>query len=220
MSNAKMTDFRKGRKDFTKKDAKETLANYEILSQRLETLTTLVFGLSKRIFEMDKKLRDVTRTSNAADWRSSATIEVLSASVDQNGVPLITKDGIAVKAEQLQIQDFEASSTEFDKVNKLVPAETPAAKGHFATVSMDYFKDGKKLEEQKTVRSKIHLGQHELFPELDAHILGMNVGETKKFPLNLMGLTDEVEVFLFDLKRPMEQPKKELKDEPATPEGQ
>jgi hypothetical protein len=204
-----MTDFRKGRREFTKKDAKEQQANFEILSQRLETATTLLFGLSKRVFEMDKKLRQVTREANAAQWRSAALVEIETPEI---------KAMIAKKAEELQIKDFEQDAAEFDKLNNLIPAQSAAENGFFATVSMEYFKDGQKLEEQKTVRSKIHLGQHELFPELDAQIVGMSVGETKKFPLNLMGLTDEVEVHLIDLKKP--QPKEEPKNEPAKTEGQ
>lgn len=216
MANSKMTDFRNSRK-ISKKETKEALANHEILSQRLETATTLLFGLSKRVFEMDKKVRDLTRTANAADWRSSAILEVLAVSVDQNGVPLIAKASVSTKAEELQIEDFDARAVEFDKINGLVPVDGPAEKGHFATVSMDYFKDGVKLEEQKTVRSKIHLGEHELFPELDAFIMGMKVGETRKFPLSLMGLTDDVEVFLIDLKKA--QPKEAPPNEPAKTEG-
>lgn len=219
MANTKMTDFRKrtGQKDFSKKDAKEAAANYELLSQRIETLTTLVFGLSKRIFEMDGKLRSVTRDANAAQWRSQAILEVLNETVDANGVVLVTKKAVAAKAEQLQIEDFSKDAAEFDRVNDLTAVEGPAELGHFATVSIDYFKAGVKLEEQKTVRSKIHLGKHELFPELDDQIKGMIVGEVKRFPLSLMGLTDEAELQLIDLKKP--QPKEEPKHEPVKTEG-
>jgi hypothetical protein len=219
MANSKMTDFRKKR-DFTKKDVKEAAANYELLSQRIETLTTLVFGLSKRVYEMDRRLRDVGRDANAAQWRSQSLVEVLSEATPTviiDGKPQAMKTALANKAEDLQIADFNASAAEFDKANKLVVVDGAAEAGHFATVSIDYFKDGAKLEEQRTVRSKIHLGQHELFPELDDHIKGMKVGETKKFPLSLMGLTDEAELHLFDLKKP--QPKEEPTHEPVKTEG-
>jgi hypothetical protein len=217
MANEKMTDFRKKRNnDFTKGKAKEAMANVELLHQRIETLTKLVFGLSGKLFEMEKKVRNVTRDANAAQWRSQAIVEVLAGFLhltDSDGNLVYPRGLISETAEKLQIREFEKDAAEFDRVNDLLPFDGTAAMGHFAVVQMDYYKDGTRMEDQRTVRSKIHLGQHELFPELDELIVGMRVGETKKCPLNLMGLTDEVEILLLDLKQP--KPKEEPIHEPV-----
>ncbi len=217
MANKKMTDFRKGKNEIaTKGAAKQAIANMDVLFQRVETLTNLVLGVSKKMFEMDGRLRTATRTSNACDWRTLAIVDIMDE-MAKHGHPGFSKNIIAARAEKLQVENFEKDAAEFDRINGLIAVVGHAENGHYATVSIDYFKDGVKLDDQKTVRSKIHLGQHELFPELDEQIMGMKVGEKKMFPLNMMGMTDSAELELLDLKKA--QPKEAPNGSESTPQG-
>lgn len=211
MSNDKMNNYR-GR---SVKEANMNIDQHqEMLNKQEKNISTmfqLILGISKRVFDMERKINSVIPVARASDWRSLALIETLHTRAT-HGEDLPTKEEIAHMAELLQIIHFDKESAEDDLRNGLETVnDEVAAPGLFAIATINLFKGGIELPEERVVRTKIELGAHELFPELDDAIIGMKVGEKKKFPLDIQGRTDFAEITLMALKKPS---KPAIKDEP------
>lgn len=208
--NSRMTDFRK-------RDVKEVHLNSEKQQTNINQLFRLILGLTNRLFQLEQKLLPLLPVAKAADWRSLAIMKMLSETVDSNGNVLITEDAISNKIESLETEFFDKENLLDDqKRGLLIADEDVAADGHFVIATINIFKDGKELPEERVVRTKLELGAHELFPELDDAIRGMKVGEIKKFPLDLQGRTDTAELKLLGLRNP--KPKEEPQNAPDSPE--
>lgn len=162
--------------------------------QRFGQLQQLVLTNLKKQFELEQRIGQIGALARMADWRSLAILRLLQ----QQGV---TTEQIEAMQEQLQVEDFEKRSDEDDATRKLTNADSEAAaNGHTAILSFKVYKNGVELKEERMVRSKINIGQGEFLPEIDAQVLGMKVGETKTFPLNIQEKTDQAEVTLIGLR--------------------
>lgn len=168
----------------------------------------MLMSLSMKLFKMDQQLQSLSQAATiakVADWRSLALQKLLA---DKG----ITEDMVVAKVMELQEAHFEEQSAADDKERNLVaPApETAAEKGMYAITTIKLYKDGKELDTQRVVRSKVAIGKKELVEELDNSLLGMKAGETKRFALNLGDKTDEAEVTLLGLRvegpKPAETP--------------
>lgn len=165
-------------------------------SSDVQHLFKMILGLSQRLFNLERRLNIVFPIAKIADWRSMALMKLMS-----EGTP-VTEDAVCRRAEELELVNFDLENIEDDKKRGLVSDnEATADKDHFAIAHLKIYKDNRELEDQQVVRTKIQLGRNELFPELDDAIIGMKVGEQKRFKLDLLGQSDEAEVFLLGLRK-------------------
>ena len=180
---------------FAKKTAlKELMENKESQQNQIQSLRQAVMAMYQKVYQLDSAIQTSQRVGSALDFRTRALAQLL----ERAG---ITEQDIKTKVEELQVDQFERDSAEDDKRRNLVSAEGPAQNGHFVTTSIRLFKDGAEVENERIVRSKVELGKAELLPEVDQAVLGMNVGETKKFDLNLQGRTDSAELTLLTISK-------------------
>lgn len=159
-------------------------------------LMTMVSGLAIRVFGLDKRVQRFTTRAQKADWRSSALLKILHEK------DIISYADVAKAANEVQQEELDQEiQMEVEKFGlEDCPEEMPAEKGHHAIVTVELFKDGEKLDGE-TIKAMVQLGQYDLFPELDDAVVGMKVGETKDFDLEIMSQTDKAQVELIDLKR-------------------
>lgn len=208
MSNSRMTDFRKT------KTVKETHATVNQTAADVQKMFQMLLGLAGRIYKLEQRFNSVWPIAKLADWRSLAIMKVLSGSLIPLGDSFAT--AVTAMAEHLQIEDFNVESQEDDLSKGLEVIEGIAAKGHYAIATVHVFKGDRELEDQHLVRIKIHLGSNELFPELDDVIIGMSVGESKRFKIELLGQTDSAVVTLLGLRQKVVPP---AAPETTTPGG-
>lgn len=188
---------------FGKKTAlKELMENKDNQQNQLHSLKQAVMAIYQKLYQMDSAIQLNQRVSSALDFRTRAVTSLL----EKAG---ITEKDIKDKVQELQIQQFDRDSAEDDKKRNLVDTQGPAQTGQYATTTIRVFKDGEEVESERIVRSKVELGKAEFLPEVDEAILGMNVGETKTFPLNLQGRTDTAELSLLSLKEAVKAPETE-----------
>jgi hypothetical protein len=212
MGNQKMQEFRK-------RSQKEAVLNQQKQGQDIQQMFKMLLGLASRLYAAERRMNALFPTAKIADWRSLAIMKLLDEEAHkiQPAQLNITEARVIAKAEQLQVETFEADSAEDDIARKLEPvsSEASAAKGMFAVATMKLYNKGQELEEQRVVRTKIEIGMAELFPELDEVVVGMKVGESKRFPFSLQGKTDEAEVTLLGLRKKPEpvEPAKEGSNE-------
>ena len=168
----------------------------EKMAETNDQTKKMLLGLAGRIYSLERKLNALFPVAKKADWRSLALVKVMA---DRS---MVQEQEVVDMAERLQKEFFEKESDREDQQKGLVPSDTDVAEdGMFVITSLRVFKDGKELEDERIVRSKIELGVYELFPELDDAIRGMRIGESKRFPLNLQQQTDEAEVTLIGLRK-------------------
>jgi hypothetical protein len=185
---------------FSKKTAmKELLENKDAQQNQLHSLKQAIMAIYQKLYQMDSAIQGNQRVSSALDFRSRAIVSLL----EKVG---ISEKEIKDQVQELQVEQFDRDSAEDDKKRNLVPSEGPAASGQYATTTIRVFKDGLEVESERIVRSKVQLGKAEFLPEVDEAVLGMNVGETKSFPLNLQERTDTAEVTLLSLKEEAKAP--------------
>lgn len=180
---------------FAKKTAlKELMENKENQQNQIQSLRQAVMAMYQKVYQLDSAIQTGQRINSALDFRTRALTQL----VQKAG---ITEEDVKAKVEELQVEQFERDSAEDDTRRKLVPAEGPAQNGQFVTTTIRLYKDGAEVENERIVRSKVELGKAELLPEVDAAVLGMSVGETKKFDLNLQGRTDSAEVTVLSISK-------------------
>jgi len=170
------------------------------VESEIRDLAALQIGLAKRIFDLEKEMRQASAMaiaiSKAADYRCLAIMEVL----EDQGVP---KETFIEKANKVMTKDFWNQSDIEDRNKGLIAVDAPAEKSHHAIFNCKFFK-GKNMEElpdDELPISKIELGKGELFPEIDDAIVGMRPGEIKTFDVCLQGKTDQATVTLFGLRK-------------------
>lgn len=159
-------------------------------------ITQLVSALALRMFSVERKVQEMSIRAKKADWRSAAILNILQEK------SLMSEKEIEVAIANVQQKEL---NQEIEiAVQRLgledVPKEVVAEKGHHAIVTVEFLKEGKVLEGE-TIKAMIELGKYEVFPELDDAVLGMTVGETKDFGLEIMDQTDSARVTLAGLKR-------------------
>jgi hypothetical protein len=200
MADQRLTEFRNRNK-------KENNMNAEFTAERLSRIEQIIYGLAAKTMRMEKKLNSSLAKIGLSYWRTLALMDVLAE--EDKDSDFFKK--IAERAETIQIKDFDDLSRIEDLEKKLleVDADTVAENGMFAIFAVKCFKDKKEIETERIVRGKTELGRNEVWPELDENILGLKVGETKTFPLNLVGQTDEASVTLLGLRKRLPAPAKE-----------
>ena len=173
---------------------KELVENKDNQQNQIQSLRQAVMAVYQKLYQMEAAIQSGQRVSSALDFRTRAITTLL-------GKAGITESEIKAEVEALQVEQFNRDSEEDDKKRGLVTADGPAENGHFATTTIRLYKDGVEVENERIVRSKVELGKAELLPEIDAAVLGMNVGETRQFALDLQGRSDTAEVTLLALKK-------------------
>ena len=176
----------------TKTALKELMENTDQYQNELNTLKQAMMGIYQKLYQLENASQNARRADNLLDFRTRAITNLLG----RLGV-----SDADVKAEvfTLQVQQFERDSAEDDKKRNLVPANGPAQKGQFAITTIRLFKDGVEVEDERVVRSKVELGKAEFLPEVDEAIYGMQIGDTKTFPLKLGAVVDSAELTLLSL---------------------
>ena len=160
-----------------------------------EILTKLFTNIVERISKLELAMDGIVRMAEAADFRSLALQRVIE---NELGVESKT---VTEYYQQIVIDSFNARSEHDDHMRGLQHVlEREAQPEDHAIINLKLFDRTKELKEQEQVRSKIHLGQSDLFPEVDQAVLGMKVGEQKRFPLSIGGKTDEALVSLLGLR--------------------
>lgn len=171
-------------------------------------LLALYIGLSKRVFTLEKQMRIAKLQSEAADYRSLATMKLLAEKLN------VSPEELDRLADEILIREFDKQDAAEDVAKGLVPAPAgaKAEDGMHAVFSMRLFLKDKELIGEAVPRSKLEIGRQELFPEVDVGLVGMAVGESKMIGLSVLGKTDKAELTLVALKQ---QAPKEASDEKA-----
>jgi len=188
---------------YKKRHQKQVAAQTEVNTDQLNSNKRIIAGLAMKLYEMEQKVQRMSKrleraeaTARYADYRSSALSTLLQAS------GTYSEESILNEIESLQIKDFETNSSLDDQQNNLEDAGNgPAENGQQAILTLKLLKDGKELITERVVRSKIELGKNEMLPGIDEALVGMNVGESKRVPLDLQGKTDEAEITLLGLRK-------------------
>lgn len=184
--NRRAEEFRKNKKATTA----------DVLKSNQGSILSIVVALAGKLKALNQTLDQMNTLVTIVDWRSRALVSVL------NEKKITLPDEISHRAEQFQIIDFELASDEEDKGKNLVAVASPAETGMYAIVRVSFFNKGIDLPLERIVRSKILIGSGSLFKEVDEALVGMKIGESKKFPLSLQGQTDQAEVTLIGLRKP------------------
>ena len=150
--------------------------------------------LERRLQEVESELKFTRSASRKADWRSIALLRLMS---DKLTLP---ESEITNKIEEVQIEAYNADSAQDDLNKNLVDTTELADTEMTAIIQLKTYLNGQQVANGSILRSKIVIGQHTIVKELDEALLGMKVGESKKFPLVMQGQTDEAEVTLYALK--------------------
>lgn len=177
-----------------KKSIRELVANSDSQESQLKQLQQAVVAVYQKLFQVEKTSQNQRRIDDVLDLRTRAVMSLL----EKVG---ITESDIKAKINDLQVENFDRQSAEDDKRRNLEPAEGPAEKGHIATTTILVYKDGVEVEDERVVRSKVELGKAEFLQEVDDAVIGMQVGETKEFPLSLQGKTDTAKLTLLALSK-------------------
>lgn len=162
-------------------------------------MTQLVSALALRMFSVEKQAREMSIRAKKADWRSAALLNVLEAKGLLNEKEI--ENAIADVQQKELDQEIEIAVAQLGLED--APKEVKAEKGYHAIVAVEFIKDGQILEGE-TMKAMVELGKYEVFPELDDAVLGMAIGETKDFGLQIMDQTDSARVELVGLKRQRE----------------
>jgi len=197
----------KFKKKTPKTALKELVENKDNQQNQIQMLRQSLVDVYQKLYQIESSVQTGQRISGALDFRTRAIVALLQK-------VSITEQQVKEQIEALQVEQFNRDSDEDDKKRGLVDELNEAAKsGHFAITTIRIFKNGEEVDSEKIVRSKVELGKEELLPEIDNAVIGMKVGETKKFPLNLQGRSDTAELTLLSLKKKEEnkQPSLEMK---------
>lgn len=179
--------------EYRKRSAKLATEQESANVNKLDQLTKLVINVHNRLKQTEDELYTFKQTAKMADWRSLAIMKLL----DKAG---ITEDDVIKKAEDIQADSFDVESNKDDIANGLIPTNGPATLGMHAIVSLSASKGGLQVDELNVFRSKCTLGQENLLKEVDDAVIGMSIGETKEFPLDVQGKTDTGRVTLLGLR--------------------
>lgn len=204
MSNDKASTFRK-------RQLKTIGAQSDQNTSALKNLQQMAYSLAMRVFQMENDLRQLrnqvdraTSISKASEYRSLALSKLLTEKI-------VDEQALNAEIERMQIEDFEENSRVDDSRRSLQAVDDQVAEnGLFAVTTLRFYKTGEELKKEKIVRSKIELGKEELFQGVDAAVIGLKVGESRRFPLNIENQVDEAEVTLLGLRKAPPKP------EPAT----
>lgn len=136
--------------------------------------------LINELNKLKQELALISEQVKLTDFRSLATMKLLE---DKN---LVTSDEHIVKAEEIQISNFEEASLLDDAKRNLMPVLGRGAQnGDSLTVSVEAFDStGAKLEKLSMMRMKVNVGEGALL-ELEPHLAGLVAGETKEVVVKL-----------------------------------
>lgn len=198
--NIKADKFKKSQ---LKQMAMQSQSNAEQVGQQRQ----LVVALAQRLFEMDQtlnlmkaRLSRAEATARYADYRTTALVRILQ------GAGNFTEEQILNEIEALQVKDFDHNSAVEDaKLNLEDAGQGPAENNQHAIYSVKLYKNGTELAAERIVRAKGQLGNPDdsraTLPGVFDAIVGMNVGESKRIPMDLQGQTDQAEITLLGLRK-------------------
>lgn len=193
----------KFKKKTPKTALKELVENKDNQQNQIQMLRQGLMDIYQKLYQIESSIQSGQRINSALDFRTRAIIALLQK-------VSITDQEVKEQIEALQVEQFNRDSEDDDKKRGLVDHQGPAENGHFAITTIRIFKDGEEVDSEKIVRSKVELGKAELLPEVDAAVVGMQVGETKRFPLNLQDRSDTAELTLLSLKKKEENKQSSL----------
>lgn len=183
-------------RSYKKREMKETQAQGASNAEALKQSQQMLFAMSYKLFELENQLKATHSNMRVLDYKITA----YSAFLDRMGV---SKAELNAEIVRLQEADFEVDSQADDEARGLTRADesAPAALGQVAILTIRFFKAGLELTNERIVRSKIDLGKNEIFGgKLDEQVLGLLVGQTKRFPISVGEGIDEAEVTLLGLR--------------------
>lgn len=173
----------------------------ELVKQTAQN-SQISMALAQKVFELEKKLNDqaedikrIKKTADHAGWRARALAQLAPKfGIEES----LLEDTIAA----LQNLDYDSLSDADDKNRNLeIITEGEAQNGMIAVRAFKFFKGGNELRNERLNRSKAELGQNQVVNGVDELTVGMKIGETKRAPLELQGITDEVEITLIGLRK-------------------
>jgi hypothetical protein len=208
--------------EFKKREAKDAMVKNQHVANEIPAIKQVIGKLFQTLGQLQNQLEQATASAKMADWRSLAILKGLD-DVAKGKVALSDLDEAYMinKAEDLQIAAFDKESDVDDAGRKLEKIEGPAEKGQFAIARVRLFKTGEEVQDSQVIRTKFEIGKAELLPQVDEAVIGMNIGDSKRFPLALAGKTDEAEIALYGLRKlPITEPTIVPATLVLTPEGQ
>ena len=177
----------------------------DVRDENNQTIIRIANGLVAFGQELASLKEAVKRTNGAmtglmamaqsATWRSMAIQKLLG--------PLgISEEQIVERANELLVKDFEAASDNADAELGLVKADDEDAKlGYGAIASLKTFLKGEEVVAFRSARTRFEIGGADTFKEVSEAVLGMKVGETKRFALVIQDKVDECELTLVGLRK-------------------
>lgn len=198
----------------TRSESNETIIN---LAKGMYQIASDLRIAKDNINNLSSRLNGVLGMAQSASMRSLAIQKLL--------VPVgISEDQVTEKANQLLVTDFEAANAKADAELGLVDVEAneEAKPKYTAVASLRLFKEGEEVVALRTIRTRFEVGGADTFPEISQAVIGMKVGDVKRFPLAVQGQTDECELTLFGLRtlKITEEKKDGVVEEEKGAEGQ
>lgn len=167
------------------------------MAQGLYAITQEVANLKNAAQKMNGALAGLMAMAQTATWRSMAIQKLLPSFG-------ITEEQIVEKANALLVEDFEAASDRADVELGLVKAEAieEAKSGYHAVASLKTFLKGEEAVAFRSIRTRFEIGGGDTFKEVTEAVVGMKVGETRRFALVIQDKVDECELTLLGLRKP------------------
>jgi|GEM_PF-4746282 len=194
--NKKAIEFRNRKKKLEQINEVDVSQRVKDIEASLHQILAMVIGLNKRIVDMEKSNRIMYPAALDGEYRSHSIAKVIS----RLGV---TEKEIEEQMKNMYAEDFEKGDPNDDLLRGLEPVSdgAVAADGMFSVLNLKMYKNGKEIPEGEVVRRKLEMGKQEVFPELDALIVGMKVGEVKRVPFVIANDSDEMEISLLKLRQ-------------------
>lgn len=182
-------------KEFRKRGNRQAVAQAEKNAKDLEGTQKLVLTTTYRLFALEKKLKAMESALRITDYRSQALQKI----AQNNGV---TETQVTDMILDLQTRDFDRASAEDDKKRNLTVIDENAAEtGNVAITNIRIFKGEEELRDEQILRSKVTIGKNEVLGKaMDDALVGMRVGDSKRFAVALGNVADAAEVTLLGLR--------------------
>jgi hypothetical protein len=196
--NKKAIEFKNRNKKLAAINEADQASQIKDINASIHQLLAAFVGLNKRIVDVEKSNRIMYPAALDGEFRSHAIAKILA------GLNIgVTEKAVEQAMKDMYAEEFEAGDPGDDLLKNLEPAAegATAVDGMFAVLNLKMFKGGKELPAGEVVRRKIELGKQEVFPELDALVVGMKVGEAKRVPFVIGNDSDEMEISLLKLRQ-------------------
>jgi hypothetical protein len=203
MSNRKAEQFRNRSAKELSLQADDNAMGMQQVQKIVQALSMTVLDLSRRVDTLTNVSKRADLVSRELDFRHIALVKVLR----ERGLGWLTTDVLDQETLLLKTDRFDKESADEDASAGLETVEGQvAAEGMTAIANIKLFSQGVAQTEDEVPRIRLELGKGELIAEVDQAVLGMAVGETKRFKVSIQNRIDEAELTLLGLRQKKVQP--------------